>query len=102
MIPQIFYFDFHVGRPDQSPSAWMPYRVKVAALTSAKALDTFCALGFDRSTVMRIEKYMVKALNGATVVQYKFVDFKDTEKLLTGVADLFDSKPVVKASSRKR
>lgn len=102
MLPQVFYYDFYVGRPDQAPSAWMPYRLKVAALTTNKALDVFSALGYDRATVMRLEEYIVKALNGATVVQYKLVGFKDTEHLLGGLVDvLSNEKPAVKARRRR-
>lgn len=102
MLPQIFYFDIFLGRPDQAPSAWIPIRAKVAALTSAKALDVYASFGYDRLTIMRTEKFVLKACNGSTVAQYKLLDIKDTDALLLGVGKVLDEKPVIRPRSRKR
>ncbi len=85
MLPKIFYYDFHIGFAAQGPSAWLPLRVKLAALTYEDALNRAIQLGYDASEIMRMECFTVKAKNGSTVVQYKNLSFRDTDALLEGI-----------------
>lgn len=77
MIPRVYYFDFFVGRPDQSPSSWDLFTWKVFGLSYEQAYNTIISCGFAPESVMRLKSYIVVKKTGNTVVQYREVGFKD-------------------------